>query len=285
MVTAAPDLAAADDYCRHLAARHYENFTVASRIVPEAARRDLARIYAYARTTDDLGDESGDPHAARARLARWREDVLDLFAGRRPLHPVLAVLWETVERRGLPAQPFLDLIRANEQDQAVARYDAWPDLRAYCMLSAAPVGRLVLHVFGIADPAADRASDDVCVGLQIANFAQDVSRDARRGRCYLLQADLAAGGIPAATRAHCERARALLASGRDLEGLVRWPLRVQLALYRLGGLAIVDAIARAGYDTSRRRPHVSGAAKTVVAVRALRQSLQRGRHAHPIEAA
>jgi squalene synthase HpnC len=285
MVTRELDLAAADAYCRHLARRHYENFTVASRIVPERVRRDLARIYAYARTTDDLGDESGEADAARRRLARWREDVLDLFAGRRPVHPVLAVLYESVERLGLPARPFLDLIDANAQDQDVVRYATWAELRAYCMLSAAPVGRLVLRVFGIRDAAVERHSDDVCIGLQVANFAQDVSRDAGKGRTYLLQTELDAAGITGATRAHCERARALLASGRELEALVRWPLRVQLALYRLGGLAIVDAIARAGYDTHLRRPHVSGAAKALVAARAIRQSLQRGRHARAFETA
>jgi squalene synthase HpnC len=277
------ELIAADAYCRELASRHYENFAVMSRVLPERLRRDLARIYAYARTTDDLGDEAGAD--ARAGLARWRDDVLAMFAGRRPVHPVLAALRETAAERSLPVQPFLDLIAANIQDQEVSRYAAWPDLRAYCMLSAAPVGRLVLRVFDVLDPAAERLSDDVCIGLQIANFAQDVTRDAAKGRTYLLQADLAAGGTEAAVRALCERARALLASGRELEGMVRWSLRVQLALYRLGGLAICDAIARCGYATHLRRPAVSDAMKVMVLARAIRQSLQRGRHARALEAA
>jgi len=275
--------AAADVYCAALARRHYENFTVASRLLQESQRRDLARIYAYCRTTDDLGDESGG--AARGRLARWRDDVLELFAGRRPPHPVLVALAETVARCRLSPQPFLDLIQANMQDQEVAHYATWPELRAYCMLSAAPVGRLVLGVFHIGGPAAERLSDNVCIGLQLANFAQDVRLDAGKGRTYLLQTDLAAGGVVAATHAHCERARALLSSGRDLEAFVPWPLRVQLGLYRLGGLAIIRAIARLEYRTDLRRPHVSGAAKALVLARAIGQSLRRSQDARALEAA
>lgn len=277
------DVAAADAYCAELAGRHYENFTVASRILHTGLRRDLARIYAYCRTTDDYGDESGP--LALARLERWRAEVLDFFAGREPAHPVLLALRDTVARHGLPPQPFLDLIQANVQDQHVARYAAWPELHAYCMLSAAPVGRLVLRVFGVTVPEAVPLSDDVCIGLQIANFAQDVSVDARKGRCYLLQSEIETEGIAAATRAHCERARALLDSGRKLEQLVPWVLRVQLALYRLGGLAIADAIARYGYRTDRRRPRVTGAARVLVLARAVRQSLRRSRDAGAVQAA
>jgi squalene synthase HpnC len=277
------DVAAADAYCGELADRHYENFTVASRVLQHGLRRDLARIYAYCRTTDDLGDESaGD---ARERLERWRLEVLDLFAGRPPAHPVLLALRDTVARFRLPAQPFLDLIQANVQDQDVSRYATWPDLRAYCMLSAAPVGRLVLRVFGVAAPQAEALSDDVCIGLQIANFAQDVSIDAQKGRCYLLQTDLERGGVAWATRGHCERAQALLASGRQLETMVPWALRLQLALYRLGGLAIVDAVTRLGYRTDLRRPRVSSPARLLVLARAVRQSFGRSRDAGAVEAA
>jgi squalene synthase HpnC len=280
-------LEAADAYCRHLARRHYENFTVASGLLREPLRRDLARIYAYCRTTDDLGDESGTD--ARRRLARWREEVLDLFEGRLPAHPVLIALGETIARCGLPARPFLDLIQANVQDQEVTSYAAWAELRAYCMLSAAPVGRLVLGVFRIGGLSAERWSDDVCIGLQLANFAQDVSVDARKGRTYLLQTELRAApgarGVAAATRAHCERAQTLLASGRSLEALAPWPLRFQLALYRLGGLAIVRAIARLGYRTDLHRPRVSAAAKVVLLAHAVEQSFQRSRDARALETA
>src|SRR5437868_2986283 len=119
--------AAADAYCVAML-RHYENFTVASRLAPRALRRDLARIYAFARTTDDLGDETGDPAVATRRLNAWRDEVTALFAGDVALHPVLLALRDTIERRTLPPQPFVDLIEANLQDQRVSNYEDWPAL-------------------------------------------------------------------------------------------------------------------------------------------------------------
>jgi phytoene/squalene synthetase len=167
----------------------------------------------------------------------------------------------------MPAKPFLDLIAANVQDQSVKRYANWQDLEAYCMLSAAPVGRMVLAVFGVEDAQAGPLSDDVCIGLQLANHAQDVSRDAAIGRSYLLDSDLRAGGVPFAVKALVDRARQLLDSGRRLEPMAPGALRLQLALYRLGGLAICDAIERAGYATDRTRPSVSTAMKISLALR------------------
>lgn len=266
------DVAAADAFCWRLARRHYENFSVTAWLLRPSLRRDLARLYAYCRTTDDLGDEHGA--GARRHLERWQEEVHELFAGGRPAHPVLVALAETVGEYALPAQPFLDLIEANMQDQDVSSYATWPELHAYCMKSAAPVGRVVLRLFRMHNPLAEQRSDDVCIGLQLANFAQDVSVDAGKGRTYLLQADVQAGGIAGATRSLCERARTLLASGRELETAAPWPLRPQLALYRLGGLAILEAIARLGYRTDLQRPHVSAWAKLLVFQRAIRQSLR-----------
>jgi squalene synthase HpnC len=263
-------LRAADAYCQYLTANHYENFIVASGFVDPVVRRDLARFYAYCRTTDDLGDESGS-HAT-VRLARWRDDVRALFEGEVPTHPVLLAIGETIARRALPAQPFFDLIEANVQDQSVASYEAWAQLEAYCMLSAAPVGRIVLRLFGVEGELAVHLSDDVCIGLQLANHAQDVSRDALIGRSYLLASDLRAGGVPAAVQALVERARVLLSSGRRLEALAPFALRMQLALYRLGGLAICDAIERIGYRTDTQRPTVSGAAKFGLLIRLLAEA-------------
>jgi squalene synthase HpnC len=277
------EVAAADAYCWRLACEHYENFTVASRLLRRDLRQHLARVYAYCRTTDDLGDEHDA--AARPHLERWREEVMELFAGGRPTHPVLVALRDTVVHYGLSAQPFLDLILANLQDQEVSSYAAWPDLRAYCDKSAAPVGRIVLRLFRISTPAAVPLSDDVCIGLQLANFAQDVSVDAAKGRTYLLQTDLQVGGITEATRRLCDRARTLLASGRELETMAPWPLRFQLALYRIGGLAIVDAIERLGYRTDLRRPRVSAWAKLLVLQGAVRQSLQEVGNARRLDTA
>jgi squalene synthase HpnC len=267
------NLDAADAYCRMLTRRHYENFSVASRFVDAVTRRDLMRIYAYCRTTDDLGDES-PAGTAMLRLERWRNEVEGLLNGEPPVHPVLVALAPTVERRAIPAQPFLDLIAANEQDQRVTRYADWDELIGYCRLSAAPVGRMVLRVFGVAEPRAQTLSDDVCIGLQLANHAQDVSRDAVLGRRYLVDNDVAARGIAGAAQAMVERARALLVSGEELERCVPRPLRLQLALYRMGGLAICDAIAAIGYKTEHERPSVSRTTKVSLAFRAALQSLR-----------
>lgn len=261
-------LDAADAYCRALL-RHYENFTVASRLSSRALQLDLARVYAFCRTTDDIGDETGDASLATARLQRWRQDVLALFDGTPPEHPVLVALAETVRRHRLPSGPFVDLIDANLQDQRVHEYEDWPGLRAYCTRSAAPVGRMVLRLNGFDDPMRDELSDCVCIGLQLANFAQDVSVDAGLGRTYLLQQELRALGPEEAVRSMCERARRLLMRGHALEAMVGPRLRVQLALYRLGGMAILDAVARSGYRTATVRPVVTVRARARIAATAL----------------
>jgi squalene synthase HpnC len=270
-------------------------------VLSSATRLHLARIYAFCRTTDDFGDESGP--AALARLALWREQVERCFQeGPGPIHPVLLALSHTIAAFDLPPQPFLDLIDANVQDQMVTRYDTWDDLRQYCMLSAAPVGRMVLRVFGVREARAERLSDDVCIGLQLANFAQDVSIDRGKGRTYLLQSDLqaqgqrgaprgyppsaddtqrvtqACGGVPGtrgAIQAMCDRAEALLASGWELEELVPLRLRIQLALYRLGGGAILAAVRQMDYRTDQRRPQLSRLEKARLVPLAVRQSRRR----------
>lgn len=265
------ELEAADSYCRYLANRHYENFTVASLILPSRMRVHLARIYAFCRTTDDLGDESG--HDVLARLALWREQVIQCFDAQVvPVHPVLFALKRTAHACDLPRESCLDLIAANVQDQSFTMYQTWEDLKRYCTLSAAPVGRMVLRVFGVQDARAEKLSDDVCIGLQLANFAQDVAIDRAKGRTYLPQDDMRIHGVAGAVQVTCERAARLLASGRELEMMVPRRLRIQLALYRLGGMAILSAIARMGYRTDQRRPQVSRPTKVRLVARALRES-------------
>lgn len=261
------NLRAADAYCRNLTRKHYENFSVASRFVDNDRRRDLTRIYAFCRTTDDLGDES-PAGMALPRLERWRSEVEALYAGVQPVHPVLFALAPTIARHALPAKPFFDLIAANVQDQTVSRYPTWDDLIDYCELSAAPVGRMVLGVFDVHAERAGELSDDVCIGLQLANHAQDVSRDAAIGRRYLVDSDVASGGVAGAAQAMVARARQLLASGEELERLVPLTLRAQLSLYRMGGLAICDAIQAIGYKTEEERPSVSASTKVSLVVRA-----------------
>jgi squalene synthase HpnC len=273
-------LEAADAYCRELV-RHYENFTVASRLSPHSLRRDLTRVYAFCRFTDDLGDESGDRVVATRRLRRWRDEVRESFDYGERTHPVLVALAATAARFDLEVQPFVDLIDANLQDQRIDTYEDWGALRGYCTRSAAPVGRIVLRLFGIDAPAAVALSDDVCIGLQLANFAQDVSVDARLGRTYLLQSEVRERGIEGATRLLCQRARTLLGSGRELERLAPARLRVQLALYRLGGEAILDAVAARNYRTATHRPVVQRTARVRIAAAALSTGLHRGGSRRP----
>ena len=268
---AAVRLRDADRHCAQLV-RHYENFTVASRLAPRRLRRDLTRVYAYARTTDDTGDETGDARVATERLGEWREQVVALFAGQPLSHPVLVALAPTVRAYQLPAEPFLDLIDANLQDQTTHQYEDWPALLGYCRLSAAPVGRIVLRLFGVREERAQILSDDVCIGLQLANFAQDVSIDSARGRTYLLQADLRERGEISSVASMCERARELLKSGMELEAMVRGRLRFQLALYRLGGEAILDAVAKMGFRTAKTRPVVARWARMRILVNAFREA-------------
>ncbi len=263
----------ADALCLRMARRHYENFSVASLLVPRRLRLHLARIYAYCRTTDDLGDESGGD--ALWRLQRWQSEVEAMFQGRPPVHPVLVALAGTVRRFEIPPEPFLDLIAANLQDQRVSAYATWEELRDYCMLSAAPVGRMVLRLFEVADPRAVPLSDDVCIGLQLANFAQDVAVDRGKGRTYLIQSELERLGLPGAVEAMCARARQLLGSGRELEGLpMPRRLRLQLSLYRQGGEAIIEAIRRDGFRTDRSRPQVATATKLRLVAGAVREGVR-----------
>ena len=284
-ITTDGELQAADAYCLMLAQRHYENFSVASKVLPSRLRLHLARIYAFCRTTDDLGDESGSKERARARLHRWRAELETMFAGEPPVHPVLIALAPTVAKFGIDSAPFFDLIAANAQDQEVTAYETWTDLIGYCRNSAAPVGRMVLGVFGLSNAETVPLSDDVCIGLQLANFAQDVARDAALGRTYLVQEDIRAEGTAGATRIMVQRARELLASGRALERMAPGGLRLQLSLYRLGGLAICDAIERIGYRTDRERPTVTKAVKAGLLVRATLESLQQARDLHRTEPA
>jgi squalene synthase HpnC len=283
----APDgeLQAADAYCLSLADQHYENFSVASKLLPAPIRLDLARVYAYCRTTDDLGDESGTRELARARLERWRDEVAALFAGQPPIHPVLIALAHTITAHQMPIEPFVDLIAANIADQEVSSYETWTDVLGYCRNSAAPVGRMVLAVFGIYNATTVPLSDDVCIGLQLANFAQDVARDAALGRTYLVQSDIRASGMAEATRIMVERARELLGSGRALERMAPPGLRFQLALYRMGGLAICDAIARIGYRTEFERPTVTRPVKAGLLARAVALSLLPARSVERAETA
>jgi len=244
-----------------------ENFPVASRVLPRAIRPHLLSIYGFARLVDDIGDEAeGD---RMAQLA-WAETELERAAHRSAEYPVFVALTPTIERFGLSLDPFRALIAANRQDQVVTRYGTFDDLVAYCMLSAAPVGQLVLSILDVATPECVARSDRVCIGLQLVEHLQDVAEDAAAGRVYLPLEDLALFGCPPEHLLDAEhrpalrdvvahevrRSRVLLADAAPLSASLRLRPRLAVAAFGAGGSAALDAIERASYDVvaERRRP-------------------------------
>ncbi len=240
-----------------------ENFPVAGRFLPKSTRQHLLAIYGFARFADDIGDEAqGD----RLVMLDWLEEELERAVACSASHPLLVRLGETIRYLQLPTAPFHQLIEANRQDQAVRRYDTYEDLLGYCKLSAAPVGRLVLEVFGVATPARIAASDQVCAGLQIVEHLQDLKEDFARGRVYMPQEDLerfgcteedlgraaAGAGLRRAVHFEAVRARRLLASSRGLCRGLPWRARAAVAGFASGGMAALDAMEAAGYDVLQR---------------------------------
>ena len=261
-------------YCRRLAKRHYENFTVASRLLPRRLRQHFCNVYAYCRWADDLADETGDPQQSLALLDWWEGQLRDCYAGR-TVHPVFVALAHTIREFDIPVEPLGDLLVAFRQDQRVARYETFDQLLEYCRYSANPVGRLVLYLGRCCTPRASRLSDSICTGLQLANFWQDVARDYRRGRVYVprvdcrrfgfQEEDFALGECNRAFRrllaAQVELAEGCLRRGEPLVGLVPPELQLDVALFIHGGLAILDAIRRQDYDVWTSRPVVSKMSK------------------------
>ena len=257
-------------YCRRLAESHYENFTVASRLLPRGLRQHVCNVYAYCRWADDLADEIGDPQRS-LMLLDWWEGQLDACYAGKAVHPVFVALGETIREFDIPREPFGDLLTAFRQDQRTTRYETFDELLGYCRCSADPVGRLVLYLGRCCTPERARRSDSICTGLQLANFWQDVARDWARGRIYLPLADCRRFGFDEADFARQEaddRFRRLLAFEADraerhlLDGLplaAEMPrgLRLPVALFAHGGLATLKAIRRQSFDVWTHRPTVS----------------------------
>src|SRR6478736_1315565 len=242
-----------------------ENFPVASLLFPRALRPHLRAIYGFARLVDMLGDEvPGDRLAALDEL----EAQLEACYEGAPTWEVMRQLQPTIRACSLPREPFLRLIEANRMDQRVSSYETWLDLKGYCVHSADPVGRLVLGVLGRSDDGEVVAlSDDVCTGLQLVNFLQDVPRDLALGRVYLPVEDrrrydvtvLDAPNEPL-TRLlefEAERASGLLAGGQLLRERIGGRIGRAVGLFARGGLAALEALEDAGWDIFTRRPRPS----------------------------
>jgi len=262
----------AEAYTRWLATHHYENFHVASFLLPKRLHQDFYNIYSYCRWADDLGDEIGDRAESLRLLGWWREQLEAMYAGE-ATHPVFVALRCTVARCSIPPEPFADLIGAFEQDQTVARYSTWQDLYGYCRYSANPVGRLVLYLCGYADTERQRLSDATCTALQLANFWQDVIVDLGKDRVYIpLEVldrhgygleDLYARRMTTAfrdvMREIVARARELFVEGLPLSSMVDRRLSLDIDLFSRGGLRVLDKIAEQDYDVLSRRPAISKA--------------------------
>jgi squalene synthase HpnC len=273
VVNGGSELARAYAACEALARGHYENFPVASWLLPAPMRPHIAAIYAFARTADDFADEPGRADADRLRLLdEWRARLSALSRGElaardEHVHVFLA-LRETIREHRLPVALFDDLLSAFTQDVTTKRYRTWEDVLDYCRRSANPVGRLVLRVAGYDDARLDRASDALCTALQLTNFWQDLERDWAIGRLYVPADDRDRAGAReddlaqrrltpewrTVMKTMADRTRGLFAQGRPVcdgvSGRLRWELRATW----LGGTAILDKLERSGFDVFRARP-------------------------------
>jgi hydroxysqualene synthase len=236
--------------------QHYENFPVASIFCPQKQRPAVMALYRFARTADDLADEGDASSEQRlADLAAYRADMNQL-------------LGSVITRYKLPTQPLHNLLDAFEKDvrdtAAGYRYQTRDELLAYCQLSANPVGRLMLHLFGVDDEEAAAQSDAICTALQLINFWQDVSVDVPRGRFYVIDEPM---------KALCDWARSLMLAGSPLCKRVaakgHWRFGFELRLVVQGGLRILDKIEAQGFDTRQCRPKINKLDMPLILWRAL----------------
>ena len=285
-------------FCERIARTHYENFPVASRLLPARMRPHVAAVYAFARLADDIADEGDDAVAVRnARLDEWIVRLRGAVASA-PLPdgttvltpdmaaqapPIFLALANTVRACDLPTGLLEDLVSAFRQDVTVKRYASWDALFDYCRRSANPVGRLVLRIGGWRDTELDAASDAVCTALQLTNFWQDLAIDWRRGRLYVpaeehepARADLTAldrGEWPIEWQralASCAvRTRALFDRGRAVCDGVTGRLRFELRATWLGGVRVLDRLEASRFDVFRARPSLGAGDLPSLAWRAL----------------
>jgi squalene synthase HpnC len=273
----------AQEFCARLTREHYENFPVASRLLPASIRPAVQAIYAFARMADDFADEEVHEGRRLERLEEWGRLLEDCFRGE-AVHPVFIALREAIRRHGLPPEPFRDLLQAFRLDVTERRHPDFASVLAYCRLSANPVGRLVLHLFGHRDARLRGWSNAICTALQLSNHWQDVAIDIARDRIYLpaddcerlgvTEDDLRRGKVTENFRVlmgeMIARTRDIFDAGRPLCDAVRGRLRWELKLTWLGGRRVLDRIEAAGYDVFARRPRLGVRDAATIAGQALR---------------
>ncbi len=282
MSTSAATLASAYAACERDARSHYENFPVASLLLPRPMRPHIAAVYAFARSADDFADEGRRAPAERhALLEGWQRRLHDAATTVEPGPPardgepansveIFVALGASIRVHRLPVSLFEDLISAFRQDIDTTRYASWIDLLDYCRRSANPIGRLVLRIAGHRDSALDQASDALCTALQLTNFWQDLGMDFARGRIYMPTVERAAHGAiddelsssrisdhwRMALASATERTRRLFEAGRAVCDGVGGRLGCELRATWLGGMRILDRLERSGFDPVRARPRL-----------------------------
>jgi phytoene synthase len=262
-----------------MAVRHYENFPVASLLLPAALREPIEIIYRFARSADDFADEGNDPPEVRLRKLN---DYRGQLAA--PRDPLLRDVTKIIREHELPVGLFADLLDAFSQDVTKKRYANFPDVLDYCRRSANPVGRLLLHLFKRTSDSNCRASDAICSALQLVNFWQDVDVDyLKDGRIYLPQDEMARHGVTeqhisqkicddawrALMKFQVQRARELMLSGKDLGRALPGRIGLEIRATIQGGLRILEKVERARYDVFRRRPKLRALEWPVVLLKAV----------------
>ena len=248
---------------------HYENFPVASILLPKRLRQPVAAIYSFARAADDIADEGVLASAERLQqLNEFRAELARIAVNESPLTPLFTQLAIEIRQHTLPLKPFHDLLDAFSQDVVKKRYANFDDLLAYCRRSANPVGTLLLHLYHEATPQNIFYSDAICTSLQLINFWQDVARDYAIGRIYLPQDELAQYRVSEAQVAQgisddawrklmqfqTSRARALMLSGKPLGSILTGRIGLEMRMIIAGGLRVLDKLESAQYDMFRHRP-------------------------------
>jgi hydroxysqualene synthase len=269
-------LAAAYARCERLAREHYENFPVASRLLPAHMRPHVAALYAFARSADDFADEGQMPPEERLELLTDWESRLHRcveIEDSDPADEIFLALGATIRACNLPVSLFEDLLSAFRQDITTHRYQTWESVLDYCRRSANPVGRLVLRIGGYQDSRLDASSDALCTALQLTNFWQDLAHDWKRGRLYvpLEEVDACRAGVADLTDSRiteawrcvlgrvAARTRALFDTGRAVCDGVGGRLRYELRVTWLGGCRILDQLERQRYDMFSARPSLGAA--------------------------
>jgi len=269
--------------CERLAREHYENFPVASFLLPRPLRKHVAAIYTFARTADDFADEPGmKPEERLARINEWESLIHEAYEGN-AVHPVFVALRETVREFDIPRELFQSLLAAFRADVTVRRYQSFGDLLGYCRNSANPVGRLVLLLFGYQNDDLMRFSDNICTALQLTNFWQDLSIDLERDRLYIPQHDIAifpgsaedlqarnpGKAIRSLLAYQVERTQDLFLAGKPLLTQVGRELAPELRLTWSGGMKVLGKIRNLDYDVLSHRPTLTAFDKLFLLVSAI----------------